>query len=157
MFRASYILSSPTGISKNNHVPLARGMEMSSTWVNDDQLLSNVVTSMNDLCEMIMRRDDKGLQKERTFLTRISTWHRQNISYYTLCISYCISILRTQECIFEFIGQLEFLEHNLRSAEIDITSVLFTLTPPPPHCYKMYFVMFQYRYRSFLLLESRVQ
>lgn len=132
MFRASYILSSPTGISKNNHVPLARGMEMSSTWVNDDQLLSNVVTSMNDLCEMIMRRDDKGLQKERTFLTRISTWHRQNISYYTLCISYCISILRTQECIFGFIGQWEFLEHNLRSAEIDITSVLFTLTPPPP-------------------------
>ncbi|XP_046839327.1 coiled-coil domain-containing protein 171-like isoform X2 [Xenia sp. Carnegie-2017] len=47
------------GISKNNHVPLARGMEMSSTWVNDDQLLSNVVTSMNDLCEMIMRRADK--------------------------------------------------------------------------------------------------
>jgi hypothetical protein len=34
---------------------------VSPTWFTNEQFMSHVVSSMNDLCEKLARRDDRGL------------------------------------------------------------------------------------------------
>jgi hypothetical protein len=54
------MVPSNLGVGMDKCVYVEHLSVVSPTWFTNEQLLSHVVSSMNDLCEKIARRDDRG-------------------------------------------------------------------------------------------------